>query len=116
MSRQRYEKEIEEILANAGESAPPSPERNSEDPPRRRDRTPSTGPRVPGGRFGLKYQYPLLAGIVLILIGAFLHWPYFFFAGLALVALGYILYYRAPRGGQGSSRTPRAWRGRSMDS
>ena len=115
MSRQRYEKEIEEILERSGESTPELPRRGSEDspPPRRRSPNPGRGRTVRVS--SLKFQYPLIAGIALILIGAIFSWHYFFFAGLALVVAGYVIYYRAPRGERGLSRSPRKWRGRSMD-
>ena len=115
MSRQRYEDEIEEILASASESAPEHPNRNSDDAPRPGRRSPSPGRWRAAGAFGLRYQYPLLAGIGLIVISSILHWLYFFIAGLALVVAGYIIYYRAPRGGRSVDRTQRIWRGRSID-
>ena len=113
MNQRRYEKEIEEILENAGEEPGEQPRRQGNRSPRRRS---ASGPRELSGRhFGLKYQYALIAGIVLILVGAVLGWLYFFLAGVALVVAGYVIYYRAPRGGVGASQTRRMWRGRPVD-
>ena len=115
MSRNRYEKEIEKILEKAGEDPSNQPDDGPNQAPHRR--SPSTGRIVNGRSLGLKFQYALIAGVALIVLGAVLNWLYFFFAGIALVAVGYIIYYRSPRGrgGGGVTRTPRMWRGRSID-
>ena len=118
MSRQRYEKEIEEILERAGGESPDQPRRADPPPQRRRPAPPRRGPG--SGQFGLKYQYALIAGIVLIVLAAIINWLYFFVAGLALIVVGYVIYYRAPRGRQGGavdgvSRQRQMWRGRPID-
>ena len=115
MNRQRYEKEIEDILAKAGEKTPEQPDHTSEDTqvPRRRSSSQGRGRTARG--FRLKFQYPLMVGIGLIVFGAILHWLYFFAAGLVLVAAGYLIYYRSPRGGPKVDRTSQVWRGRSVE-
>ena len=115
MSRQRYEKEIEEILERSGEGPSEQPKQGSGRTPQRRRGSPATKRESSTRHFALKYQYALIAGIVLILIGAVAQWLYFFFAGLALVVLGYIVYYRAPKGSSGTQRTQQMWRGRTID-
>ena len=115
MDQHRYEKEIEEILEKAGESSTEQPDRESVRVPLRR-RSPSPRRSGTGRRFALKYQYALWAGIALIVIAAMAHWVYFFVAGLLLLAAGYVMYYRAPRGGAvATERTQQVWRGRSID-
>ena len=115
MSRQRYEKEIEEILEKAGATSDEPPKQGGGRAPQRRRGSPSPR-RGPSSRhFGLKYQYALIAGIVLILVGAVAQWLYFFFAGIALVVIGYIIYYRAQKGSPGTSRAQQVWRGRPIE-
>ena len=115
MSRQRYEKEIEEILEKAGAGPDEQPKQGGGRNPQRRrgSQAPQRGQST--RHLALKYQYALIAGIVLIVLGAVAGWLYFFFAGLALVVAGYVIYYRAPRGNSGASRSQRMWRGRPMD-
>ena len=115
MSRQRYEKEIEEILKRSGEEPSERPQEGDGQTPQRRrgSRSPRRGTTT--RHYGLKYQYVLIAGIVLIVLGAVMNWLYFFLAGLALGALGYVIYYRAPRGSSGTQRTQQMWRGRRID-
>ncbi len=115
MSRQRYEKEIEEILEKTGGGPTENPQQGGGRAPQRRRGSPAPR-RGPSTRhFGLKYQYALIAGIVLIVLGAVAGWLYFFLAGLVLVVAGYVIYYRAPRGSSGVSRTQQMWRGRRID-
>lgn len=119
MSRQRYEKEIEEILERAGDEPHDEPRQSGGRPPQRQRSSPPPrrGPAV--RQFGLKYQYALIAGIALIVIGGILHWLYFFLAGLVLLVAGYVIYYRAPRrgggGGDSTNGTRQMWRGRPID-
>ena len=113
MAQQKYQKEIEEILEKAGEKPPEDPSRPPEETPRRRRPRPSgdAGARS----FRIKYQFVLAAGIALVLLGAIAGWLYFFFAGVVLLVLGYVMYYRAPRVANGPTKAPRMWRGRSID-
>ena len=114
MSQERYQREIEEILENAGEKPPAQPPEGPEEAPRRRRRIP-TIPRSAGpSQAGSRYRYVLLAGIGLLVISYFLSWIYFFFAGLALIVAAYVMYYRAPRPSGGTASVPRMWRGRSV--
>ena len=115
MSRQRYEKEIEEILERTGEAPDEKPRQGSRRAPQRRRGSPASQRGQSGRHFGLKYQYALIAGIVLIVLGAVMNWLYFFLAGLALVVAGYVIYYRAPKGSSGTRRPQQMWRGRPMD-
>ena len=115
MSRQRYEKEIDEILKRAGEAPDEQPRQGSGQDAQRRHGSPPAQREKSVRHFGLRYQYLLIAGIVLIVLGAVMDWLYFFVAGLALVAAGYVIYYRAPKGSPGTQRTRQMWRGRPMD-
>ena len=82
MSRQRYEKEIEEILERTGAAPEEQPKRGSGQAPQRRRGSPAPQRGQPARHFGLKYQYALIAGIVLIVLAAVMSWLYFFVAGL----------------------------------
>ena len=115
MSRQRYEKEIEEILERSGEGPAEQPKQGSGRTPQRRRGTPTPHRESSIRHFALKYQHALIAGIVLIVLGAVMGWLYFFVAGLVLVVAGYVIYYRAPRGGSGTHRSQQIWRGRPID-
>lgn len=115
MSRQRYEKEIEEILEKAGAGPTDRQQQGSGRSPQRRRGSPAPQKGQSSRHFGLKYQYALIAGIVLIVLGAVMGPLYLFLAGLVLVVAGYVIYYRAPKGGPGPSRSQRMWRGRPID-
>ena len=121
---QRYEKEIEEILKNAGESPteqtpseaasqPPERRTGRSGPPRREVRT-----RRP---FAVSYKHLLGAGFVLLLVSMFVGGLPMLLLGAALLVAGYVVYYRAPRsggsasGGTGGKRAPKMWRGRTID-
>ena len=122
---QRYEKEIEEILKNAGESpqeeppsAPggPSPERRTGRSGAAR-RTPTRKARRP---LAVSYKHLLGAGIVVLILSMFFGGLFMLLIGAALLAAGYVVYYRAPRSGGGVSsgggrRQPKVWRGRTID-
>ena len=120
----RYQKEIEEILKKAGESAP-APEQQPESPgepapePRRRRRS----MRQPQGntlrRTSLSYKHLLLAGVAVLVVSIFFGGLPVFLIGAALLVGGYVMYYRAPRAdkasGNGGGRPPKMWRGRMID-
>ena len=119
MSRQRYEKEIEEILKKAGEDSQQEQPQGSSGPPRRR-RSTSSRRRISVRRIGFNYKIMLLGGLVLLVVSYFADSAFVFLAALALFVVGYVFYYRAPRGsgpGVGSSGAagPRMWRGRPID-
>ena len=121
MSQQRYEKEIEEILKQAGEQPQADPPRASASggPPKepRRRRASSRGFSLRQVRIG--YKPVLLAGIVLLLLTLFWGQLFVFLIGLALLIAGYVMYYRAPRGGSVGGAAgrpgPKMWRGRPID-
>ena len=123
MSQQRYEKEIEEILKQAGETPqaeqptlPPTPSGPPKEP--RRRRIPSRGFSLRQVSFG--YKPVLLSGIVLLLLTLFWSQLFVFLIGLALLIAGYVMYYRAPRGGSAGGgagpAAPKMWRGRRIES
>ena len=120
---QRYEKEIEEILKNAGEPdtdqsrsgapQPPPEKRPQGGPPPRR---PNPGRRT----LAINYKHLLGAGIVVLIVSLFYGGLPMLLIGAALLVAGYYVYYKAPRsgGGSGSSggrRVPKMWRGRTID-
>ena len=127
MDQQRYEKEIEEILKKAGEKPqaeqpPPAPAPAPGGPPRSpsRSRAPSRGFSLRQVRIG--YKPVLLAGIALLVVTLFWSQLFVFLVGLALLIAGYVMYYRAPRGGSRGSAggdagpaAPKMWRGRPID-
>ena len=120
----RYQKEIEEILKKAGESAP-APEQQPESPgepapePRRRRRS----MRQPQGntlrRTSISYKHLLLAGVAVLVVSIFFGGLPVFLIGAALLIGGYVMYYRAPRSGKVADneggRPPKMWRGRMID-
>ena len=120
---QRYEKEIEEILKNAGESPPqdasPGPETG---PPKRQPqrRDPRGRPRAASRSLALNYKHLLGAGFIVLIVSLFFGGLPLLLIGAALLVAGYVVFYRAPRTGGGvSSRTggraPKVWRGRTID-
>ena len=119
---QRYEKEIEEILKNAGESQTEEPPSGPAAPPPERRPGPSRPPRRTRPRsLTLNYKYLLGAGLILLLVSMFVGGLPLFLLGAALLVAGYVVYYKAPRSGGGTSsgaggkRTPKMWRGRTID-
>ena len=118
MSQQRYEKEIEEILKKSGAKPPEQPSQEPEEPPRRRRRRASSGRRISLRSAAISYKGVLLAGVVLLVISAIFGGLYSFLAGVALLVVGYVMYYRAPRsggGGDSGGTAPQIWRGRQID-
>ena len=117
---QRYEKEIEEILKNAGESPP---EQVPSGPPERRQRGGNPSRRPGSGRrtVAVNYKHLFVAGIVVLIVSLFFGGLPMLLIGAALLAVGYYVYYKAPRsgGGPGSGtggrRAPKTWRGRTID-
>ena len=126
MNQQRYEKEIEEILKQAGDGPAPAPEPQRSPPQRRRPKpesSPSLGRWLAAKLAGTGYKAVLLLGISLLVISWFTDGLYLFLAGVAFLLAGYIMYYRAPRVGRGGgaglagggSSGPKMWRGRSIE-
>ena len=116
----KYQKEIEEILKNAGEVAPDETvgemERPLEDRPSavRRDSNsdkgqvsyPSRGrwPTVTPGKI-------LLTGLIVFFITALLQVWVLIWVGLALLVVGYLLFFVSPR----NISIEKRWRGESIE-
>ena len=112
---QRYQREIEEILGQAGEEGKGAGPDGSKPPrtPRRRSRSPGRGLRT------LTRPTPgrlLLAGIVLLILAVVLNAldapgvrP-FFWASVVLFVFAYVAYFTRPR-----RTVERRWRGQPMD-
>ena len=115
MSQDRYEREIEEILEKAGETPPDKPWHGPDEAPRNRGRFRSPARGITVRHAGFSYQFALVAGVALIIVSALFHSGYILLAGVALLALGYFMFYRAPRASGGIARAPRMWRGRSIE-
>ncbi len=123
----RYQKEIEEILKKAGESPPVEPPSEPNEPaaeptPRRRSMQQPQGKVF--RRLSISYKHLLLLGVALLAVSIFFGGLPMLLLGAALLAGGYVMYYRAPRtgrrggNGRGSSeggRPPKMWRGRTID-
>ena len=114
---EKYKEEIEEILRRTGEEAPAPPAREAEKRPvdlaqpaytDRRSHRPSRGsarrwPALSPGKI-------LLAGLVLLLVGAF--WKGFLvWVGLVLLVLAYLLFFVKPQ----PSPYDKRWRGRAVE-
>ncbi len=117
----KYQKEIEEILKNAGESAPeesrPESEKPLEDRPRVTRRAaeaekpepsynPSSGrwPTITPGKI-------LLTGLVVFVVTALLQIGVLIWVGLALLVAGYLLFFITPR----NISMEKRWRGESIE-
>ena len=114
MNQNRYEKEIEEILKKAGEKPAEQAAQEPGGQARRR--------RISLRSVRFNFKTALLAGIVLLLLAVVISAAelYLFLAGVALLVVGYVMYYRAPRyggggGSGGDSPGPKMWRGRPID-
>ena len=120
---QRYEKEIEEILKNAGESPPESmPGGPGAEPPKRppQRRVPRGKSRTGSRSLTFNYKHLLVAGFILLIVSLFFGGLPLLLVGAALLVAGYVVYYRAPRTGSGTGgrtggRAPKMWRGRTID-
>ena len=117
---EKYQKEIEEILKNAGEDAPDRSAVDRESPPddrtgfQQQTRTPAEVPFTARGysvrtrRLTLSPRWVLLSGLAIFVIGAWVQPGFLMWLGLALIGVGYLLDYRLPR----SKRIEPRWRGR----
>ena len=115
----KYQKEIEEILRNAGEAAPDETDRRQEKPledlPRSQQRQLEQEPAsnyTPSGRWPtIKPSKVLLTGLVIFIIAAlFKAWP-FVWLGLALLVVGYLMFFVSPR----SVSIEKRWRGQALE-
>ena len=120
---QRYEKEIEEILKNAGET--PTEGMTSgpgTEPPERQPqrREPKGDSRAPSRSLAFNYKHLLGAGFIVLIVSLFFGGLPLLLIGAALLVAGYVVFYRAPRtggrsSGGGGRRPPKVWRGRTID-
>ena len=115
--RDKYKKEIEEILRKAGEVAPKDSNKESERHPEDRPRETRTARRAPvqehrvgPRRWTITPGKMMLAGLVLFLIG-FLAIRPLIWLGLAALVGGYLMYFLKPR----SINQEKRWRGRSVE-
>ena len=117
----KYEKEIEEILKNAGEVAPEQSRSESEKPLEDRPRSarraaeankpkvtysPSSGrwPTITPGKI-------LITGLVVFIVTALLQIWVLIWVGLALLVFGYLLFFITPR----NINMEKRWRGESIE-
>jgi len=120
MSDKKYQEEIEEILKNAGEVAPDesgwAQEKPLEDRPRSRQRLGDKEPAAfhnPNSRWPtIKPSKVLLTGLIIFIIAALLKFWVFAWLGLALLVLGYLLFFMSPR----SITLEKRWRGQPLES
>ena len=116
----KYQKEIEEILKNAGEVAPDETagetEKPLEDRPRAvrqasgSDKTPvSYSPR--GGWPSITPGKILLTGLIVFIVTALLQLWVLIWVGLALLVAGYLLFFVTPR----NISIEKRWRGESIE-
>ncbi len=117
----KYQKEIEEILKNAGESAPEESrsvaEKPLEDRPRAARRAaeaekpaPSYNPSS-GRRPAITPGKILLTGLVVFVVTALLQIWVLIWVGLALLVVGYLLFFITPR----NISMEKRWRGESIE-
>jgi len=116
----KYQKEIEEILKNAGDLVPEESSRESkkplEDRPRAVHQAAEANRPVPS--FSPKGRWPsitpgkiLMAGLVVIILTALLGVWGLIWVGLGLLVLGYLLFFITPR----SISMEKRWRGESIE-
>ena len=116
----KYQKEIEEILKNAGEVAPEEAvgemERPLDDRPKelrdasKSDKAPVSYP--PRGRWpSITPGKILLTGLFVFIITALLQIWVLFWVGLALLVVGYLLFFVTPR----NISVEKRWRGESIE-
>jgi len=116
----KYQKEIEEILKNAGEVAPDESGRELEKPledrpraVRQVDQASKPQPyQTPRGRWpSITPGKILMTGLVVFIITALLQIWVLIWVGLALLVLGYLLFFITPR----NISIEKRWRGESIE-
>jgi len=116
----KYQKEIEEILKNAGEVAPDGSGRELEKPLEDRPRAvrqvdEASKPQpyqTPRGRWpSITPGKILMTGLVVFIITALLQIWVLIWVGLALLVLGYLLFFITPR----NISIEKRWRGESIE-
>ncbi len=116
----KYQKEIEEILKNAGEVAPDESGRELEKPLEDRPRAvrqvdEASKPQpyqTPKGRWpSITPGKILMTGLVVFIITVLLQIWVLIWVGLALLVLGYLLFFITPR----NVSIEKRWRGESIE-
>ena len=116
----KYQKEIEEILKNAGEVAPDESvgemERPLEDRPKdlRRASSPNKAPvsNTPRGRWpSITPGKILMTGLIVFIFTAIFQIWVLIWVGLALLVVGYLLFFVTPR----NVSIEKRWRGESIE-
>ena len=116
----KYQQEIEEILKNAGEVAPDGSGRELEKPledrpraVRQADEASKPQPyQTPRGRWpSITPGKILMTGLVVFIIAALLQIWVLIWVGLALLVLGYLLFFITPR----NISIEKRWRGESIE-
>ncbi len=114
----KYQKEIEEILKNAGEVAPDESVREKEKPLEDRPRAvrqasrPNKDPVFSRGRFpSITPGKILLTGLIVFIVTALLQIWVLIWVGLALLVVGYLLFFVTPR----NIAIEKRWRGESIE-
>ena len=116
----KYEKEIEEILKNAGEVAPDEAvgemERPLDDRPKELRRASSSNKApvsyTPRGRWpSITPGKILITGLLVFIVTAVLQIWVLIWVGLALLVVGYLLFFVTPR----NISMEKRWRGESLE-
>ena len=117
----KYLEEIEEILKNAGEAVPGEPRSDSERPLEDRPRSVSraTEAEKPTSSYSPKGRRRptvtpgklLLTGLVVFVVTAILQIWILVWVGLALLVIGYLLFFVTPR----NISMEKRWRGESIE-
>ena len=116
----KYQKEIEEILKNAGEILPEESGREKEKPLEDRPRAVRQAEDAsrPTPSISTKGRWPtvtpgkiLMTGLVVFVITALLQIWVLIWVGLALLVFGYLLFFITPR----SISMEKRWRGESIE-
>ena len=116
----KYQKEIEEILKNAGEVAPDKPGMEIEKPLEDRPRAMFQAAEAvrPSEFYTPRGRWPtitpgkvLMIGLVVFIITALLQIWVLIWVGLALLVLGYLLFFISPR----NISIEKRWRGESIE-
>ena len=116
----KYQKEIEEILKNAGEVAPDESVREKEKPLEDRPRAVRQASRSnkapasysPRGRWpSITPGKILMTGLIVFIVTVLLQLWVLIWLGLALLVVGYLLFFVSPR----NVSIEKRWRGESIE-
>jgi hypothetical protein len=119
MSDNKYQQEIEEILRNAGEAPPDEAVREQEKPledrpqgqRRATDPEPAPYPTSSSRWPTITPSKVLLAGLIIFIIAALLKFWTIMWLGLAVLVVGYLLFFVSPR----SMSIEKRWRGQPLE-